>query len=123
MKKLLALTALLLTTGCATITADSDQLITITTDPAGASCIISNSAQSYTLEQTPGSVTVERAYEPLDVLCTNAAGQAGRTSLTAKTRGRAYGNILLLGIPALVDASTGDGYVYEPSELAITLAQ
>jgi hypothetical protein len=106
---------------CASITADSEQAIDITTQPAGASCTISNSAGMWEIATTPDTVTVPRAFEPLDVLCKLPDGRSARTSLKAKTRGRAYGNILLLGLPTLVDASTGAGYEYEPSSLDLEL--
>ncbi len=112
---------LLSLTACATITADTEQLIEITTRPAGANCVMSNSQGMWEVATTPGSVTVPRAFEPLDVLCKLPDGSTARTSLKAKTRGRAYGNILLLGVPTLVDASTGAGYEYEPASVDLEI--
>ena len=117
----IAFIAFLALTACATITADSDQTITITTKPTGAACDISNSAGHYHIATTPGSITVPRAYEPLLVTCALAGYTTTQHSIEAKTRGRAYGNILLLGIPALVDASTGNGYEYAPDSLTLEL--
>ncbi len=106
---------------CATVTADHEQAITIATTPADAQCVLSNSGGSWTVEKTPGSVVVPRAFEPLDVLCKKTDIGVARMQLEAKTRGRAYGNILLGGVPALVDASTGAGYEYAPASLSLEL--
>lgn len=121
MKKHLLLASLLALSACATLTAESDQVITIETNPKGASCEVMTSENRWTLDQTPGTVVVKRAFEPLNVLCTGPGGERGSTSIEAQTRGRAYGNILLLGIPALVDASTGKGYVYSPDHISLNL--
>ena len=106
---------------CATLTASGDQDITITTTPAGASCVLSNTQQSVTLEKTPGTVTVTRMFEPLNVECSLPGYHKGETIIEAKTRGRAWGNILLLGVPAVVDTADGKGYEYDPAEVKFTL--
>ena len=120
MKNILILGSLLLLTSCATITASGDQDISVTTDPTGASCVLSNTQQSVSIASTPGLANVKRMFEPLNVECT-APGYRGEAIVEAKTRGRAYGNILLLGVPALVDSSTGKGYEYDPDEVFIKL--
>lgn len=112
-------TVLLSLSACATITAESDQLIELSTTPPGANCVLSNSQGSYTIATTPGSVIVPRMFEPLGVSCSLAGYPSVGTTLEAKTRGRAYGNILLLGLPAIVDASTGAGYEYEPARVTL----
>lgn len=112
---------LLALTACATLTAESDQTITITTTPPGASCLLSNSENTVTLDQTPGGAIVKRAYEPLSITCSKPGVGKASTMLEAATRGRAYGNILLLGVPALVDAHTGAGYEYQPDSVALKL--
>ena len=123
MKSFLTLLPIALTlSACATVTADSDQLIEVSTTPAGANCILSNSDGSWTIDKTPGSVIVDRSYEPLSVGCTLAGVGSASTLIEAKTRGRAYGNILLLGIPALIDAKTGSGYEYAPANINLPLA-
>ena len=64
---------------------------------------------------------MDRSFEPLSVGCTLAGAGSASMVIEAKTRGRAYGNILLGGVPALVDAKTGDGYEYAPSSVTLTL--
>lgn len=106
---------------CATLTGGHEQDISITTTPAGATCTLTNGQASWTLAQTPASVSVERALQPLSITCKLAGYKPAHMPVEAKTRGRAYGNILLLGIPTLVDAATGAGYAYEPEDVALTL--
>jgi hypothetical protein len=118
---LLALLALLALSACATITASHEQEIEVVTTPAGAACVLENTTQQWLIEETPGSVSVPRAFEPLLLTCRLAGYAPKHVTIEAKTRGRAYGNILLLGIPALVDTATGAGYEYSPDHLELTL--
>ena len=106
---------------CATITSDSTQDITVTTEPAGAMCSLRNKAHTVTLEKTPGTVAIERSYSPLQIDCATADGLEASKALEPRTRGRAYGNILLFGLPAYVDAYTEEGYEYAPSIISLTL--
>lgn len=99
---------------CATVTAESEQKIALTTAPEGAVCSASNSKGSDTSEPTPSTVTVQRAFEPLEISCA-LDGATAEATLQPGTRGRAYGNILLLGFPAIVDAYTEKGYEYAES--------
>ena len=120
MKRILLPVLLLALTGCATLTADSDQAIKVTTTPAGASCTLTNNAGQWIIKKTPDSALVKRHFSPLVITCVSKKLTATET-LAPFTRNRAYGNILLLGFPALVDAYTGDGYEYRPSEVKLTL--
>lgn len=121
MKNILILSAILLLSACATITASGDQDIAITTTPAGASCVLSNTQQTVILESTPGIANVTRMFEPLNVECSKPGYHNGETIIEAQTRGRAWGNILLLGVPAIVDTASGKGYEYDPAEVTLTL--
>ena len=111
----------LLLSACATITASAEQEITIITNPAGASCLISNTQQEWPVESTPATISVTRGLEPLGVSCTLAGYEVAHTLIESRTRGRSYGNILLGGIPAYVDAGTGAGYEYTPSEVTFEM--
>jgi hypothetical protein len=120
MKRILLPLLLLALTGCATLTADSDQEIKVTTIPAGASCTLTNNVGSWDIKKTPGSAMVKRSFSPLVITCVSKKLTATET-LAPFTRNRAYGNLLLLGLPAVVDVMTGDGYEYRPSEVTLTL--
>jgi hypothetical protein len=119
MKPLIGTALLLALCSCATVTASSTQDITIKTIPAGASCVWGNTQQDGSIEATPATITVKRMFEPLDVICKLQGYEKTETIIEAKTRGRTYGNILLLGVPAVVDASTGKGYEYAPDEVTL----
>lgn len=120
MARFFALLALpLLASACATLTADSEQPITVNTTPAGAECALRNDAGSWEIAKTPGTVAVKRDFSPLHITCGHEGQPALTATLEAKTRGRAYANILMGGVPALVDAHTGDGYEYAPAEVTL----
>jgi hypothetical protein len=121
MKKALPLLLLTLLPACATIVGGREQDIAIQTRPAGAACILSNSSTTWTVEQTPGMVSIPRGFEPVFVTCSLAGAGSVNTTLTPKTRGLAYGNILLAGIPVMYDHHTGAGYSYEPENLMLSL--
>lgn len=121
-KQAVACLALLSTGACATITKDTTQTISVTTIPASASCHLSNAAGSWDIATTPGTALVKRNYSPLAIRC-EQAGQTGTTTLEPKTRGRAYGNILLGGAPAIIDANTGAGYEYAPDSVTVSLSK
>ncbi len=118
--RFLILPALLLS-ACATLTADREQTVRVVTTPeAGATCDITNGEQSWHIDSTPAEITVPRAYKKLTVVCNKDQVIRGKSTNQAETRGRAYGNILLLGVPAFVDAATGAGYTY-PDTITVPL--
>lgn len=119
--KHIALAALFALSACATVTSESTQDIAVTTEPAGAACTLSNGYGSVHLAETPGTAAVHRSFTRLIVSC-GKDGASASTTIEPRTRGRAYGNILLLGLPAGVDAASGYGYEYEPDSIALTLS-
>jgi hypothetical protein len=113
--------ALLLLSGCATLTAEPTQTITVKTEPSGAACTLSNRAGSWNIETTPGTAPVTRSFSPLVIECeSKKSGHATRT-VAPSTSDRAYGNIALGGVPALVDAATEKGYKYDPEHVTLKL--
>ena len=122
MKKLL-LISLLVITSCATVTADTDQKITVTTHPAGAHCTLTNGEGSWEIAKTPDSAMVKRAFSKLHIYCEKAGAGDGDLTIEAETRNRAFGNILLFGVPTVVDVATGDGYQYEHDDVVILLSK
>lgn len=116
-----ALTALFALSACATVTSKSVQEIQVATEPAGAACTLSNGFGRVQLAETPGTAEVHRSYTPLIISC-GKDGLSASTTIQPKTRGRAYGNILLLGLPAAVDAGTGYGYEYAPDSVTLELS-
>jgi hypothetical protein len=62
---------------------------------------------------TPGTVTINRAYDDLNVKCEKDGMQPGLAAVKSNTKGMAFGNILFGGvIGAAVDAGSGAAYDY-----------
>ncbi len=121
-----ALGCLLLTTGCASITGTPNQSVSVQTreaegkDVAGANCELANSKGKW-LVTSPGSVTITRSNDELQVTCSKAGLEPGRAAVVSATKGSMFGNIIFGGgIGALVDHNTGAAYEY-PSFLQIVM--
>jgi len=113
MKKSLAILALLSLSACASITTGKHQSITVETTPiSGAHCDLSNDKGKWSLASTPGSVTVQRSYGELAVVCRKELHNGLHTAKSS-TKGMAFGNILVGGIiGGAIDAGTGAAYDY-----------
>ena len=98
---------------CASIMSDSVQAISVDTPNCrGAKCTLNNSNGVYFVQSTPGTVSVEKAYGDLTVIC-EKDGQTFTSTHQSKANVATYGNILLGGIPgALIDGGSGKGYDY-----------
>lgn len=123
--KVLFASSLVLLSGCATITTGQNQSLSVETRAkgivvAGASCRLSNDKGTWFV-QTPGSVTVNRAYGDMMVNCTHDKHGHGMTTVPSATKAMAFGNILAGGvIGAAVDMGTGSAYDY-PSLITLEL--
>lgn len=118
MKKILAITLILSTTACASITTGSSQNLSVDTFPQKeARCQLTNDKGSWFINQTPGSVTVSRAYSPLNVSC-EKDGWKGISTVQSKTKGIVFANIVfgLVGVVVggAIDVGTGAAYDYTP---------
>ena len=64
---------------------------------------------------TPGSVTVHRSYENLNVVCKKDGHEPGLASVKSSTKGMVAGNVIFGGvIGGAVDVATGAAYDYPP---------
>ena len=117
--KQLILVGLIALSACATVTSESTQDIRVATEPAGAACELKNNEGSWHIDETPGTAAVHRSFSPLTITCAHEGEVPMTRILEPRTRGRAYGNILLLGLPAGVDAATGYGYEYAPDSISL----
>ena len=112
-----ALLSPLMFTGCASIVNGQNQSLSVTSDSngaatAGAKCSLVNNKGTW-FATTPGSVTVRRSYEPLNVNCTLDGFETGSVTIKSATKAMAFGNIIFGGvIGAGVDISTGAAYDY-----------
>ena len=125
MKLTVVMTAIVpvLLAGCASIVDGSTQSVSVVTIPhAGAECKLANDKGNWYVKQTPGSVSVQRAYSPLKVTCGMEAW-AGEAQVESITKNMAFGNILFGGpIGAGVDMGTGAAYDY-PNEISVTMVR
>lgn len=72
---------------------------------------------------TPGSVTVQRSYNDLNVRCEKDALDPGLTTVKSTTKGMAFGNIIFGGIiGGAVDVASGAAYDY-PSLITVEMGQ
>jgi hypothetical protein len=116
MKTIAIMLAFLALTGCASISGEKMQPITVQTlhdnkEVAGVGCTLSNDAGSWFLT-TPGSVTVHKSTGDLAIDC-KKDDVFGRQTLVSKSNGAVWGNILLGGgIGYIVDRNTGAGFDY-----------
>jgi hypothetical protein len=103
--------------GCASIVDGSNQSLSVETTfkgvaVAGAQCALTNNKGTWFVT-TPGTVTVHRSYDAMNVKCTDAGYTPVILSSTSSTKGMAFGNLLFGGlIGAGVDMSTGAAYDY-----------
>lgn len=112
---------LCLLTSCASITTGSNQSIGITTAPdTHATCELSNDKGTWYIPDTPASITVNRSYSDLTIICKKEQ-KAGTVKVKSSTKGMMFGNILAGGIiGGAIDAGTGAGYDY-PTTITVSL--
>jgi hypothetical protein len=101
--------------GCATVTQGTQQAIAVASTPDGAQCTFMRSGKKLGTVTTPGSLTVSRDGEPINVLCTKEGYDDERAILNAKTNSATYGNALLGGsIGIMVDRQSHADSRYDP---------
>lgn len=106
-----------LMTGCASIVNGSNQVVSVEAihngqQVTGATCQLVNPKGTFYVT-TPGTVTIHRAYDDLNVKCDKEGLQPGMVAAKSSTKGMAFGNILFGGfIGAAVDAGSGAAYDY-----------
>lgn len=117
--------ALIALTSCASIVDGSNQSLSVETishgrEVAGANCTLKNDKGTWFVS-TPGTVTVHRSYDDLNVKCTDAGYEPALITSASSTKGMAFGNILFGGlIGAGIDMSTGAAYDY-PSLITVPM--
>lgn len=128
MKKLLLLSCcssiLISMTGCASIVNGQSQSVSVSTTPVyGATCSLENNKGKWYIPSTPGSVTVHRSYNDLQINCEKKGYHKSLKSVASATKGMAFGNVLFGGVVgAGVDMANGSAYDY-PTDIQIPLAR
>ena len=107
-----------LTSGCASITGTTNQSVSVQTmeqegkELPGAACELTNNKGKWFVT-SPGSVTVTRSNDDMNVLCNKEGSEPGRASVVSWIKGSMFGNILFGGgVGAIVDHNTGAAYEY-----------
>lgn len=105
---LYAVGLLLALSGCASVIKGTSQSINVVTPPTtGATCTLSSGQGNWQLT-SPGSVTVEKSKDDIQVRCTKPGWQDATGIIPSNFEGWTVGNILLGGVIGLgVDAATG----------------
>lgn len=113
--------------GCASIVNGSNQVLSVETRDkgemvAGATCRLENPKGVFYVT-TPGTITVHRAYDDLNIKCEKPGLPPGIATAKSSTKGMAFGNILFGGfIGGGVDAATGAAYDY-PSLITVMMGE
>ena len=114
LRSLLPFTALALTGGCATIVNGGGQVISVNTDPMGASCLLKrNGSRIGAISPTPGTFAVDKSRKTIVVTCEKPGYQPVMASNVAHSTFTVLGNIVfgwLIGV--IVDELTGADYEY-----------
>jgi hypothetical protein len=119
----LAVAGCLLMSPCATIVNGSNQSVTVSTDPPGASCKLTRQGETVgAIALTPGSVQVSKSKNDLSVVCEKSGFQTATISKSPSFGGATFGNIVAGGpIGAIVDAASRANYTYT-SEMHVSMA-
>jgi hypothetical protein len=107
-----------LLSACASVTGTTGQSVSVQTrlqngkELKDAACDLTNSKGVWYVT-TPGSVSIRRSNDDMQVTCKKEGYDSGRASVVSDTKGSMFGNIILGGgIGAIVDHSNGSAYEY-----------
>ena len=109
---------------CSTIVEGNDQTVTVSTDPAGASCELRRGGQLIgVVNPTPGSVSVEKSSDDISVVCEMEGYDNAAGTFDSEFENMTLGNILFGGIIGVgVDAASGALNEY-PSSVTIRMSE
>ena len=124
MHRFAALALIALLPACATIVEGTSDNVTLSTNPAGATCTIDRNGERVgAVATTPGSVRVGKSRHDLTVACTREGYQPATTTASSSFTGTTFGNILAGGLVGVaVDAASGANNRY-PSEVKVDLVE
>ena len=106
---MIALVAATLAAGCATVTTGTDDLVTVETDPKGASCALSTEkGQVAVINPTPGSIKTPKSRMDLRVRCEKEGYLPTEGVIASNFAPMTLGNALIGGVIGIaVDAASG----------------
>lgn len=117
-KSFFALPALLALAGCGSITAGSDRMVEVRTEPSvPAACLLESGHGRSVVARTPGAARVPGSRRDLRVECSAPGGWHGHAVVeSGSTLAAAVGNTLVGGtLGTLTDVATGAAFAYGPS--------
>lgn len=110
-------------TGCASLVEGTTQQINVTTDPAGARCVLTRQgAVIATIDSTPAAITVGKTRSDIAITCNRSGYKQASFVNHSGLAGAAYANALTIGIGSAIDAASGSDNKYE-SVVTIPLIQ
>jgi hypothetical protein len=122
------LSAATMATGCASIVSGTSQSVSVETraadgaQVAGANCKLNNNKGTWFVT-SPGSTSVSRSFEALNVQCDKEGLAPGLATVKSSTKAMAFGNLLFGGpIGAGVDMASGAAYDY-PNLIPVTMGK
>jgi hypothetical protein len=123
---LTAIALAVLASGCATITGNEMQSLTLSTRTTDGQpvykvqCSLKNDKGEWKAE-SPGTIGVRRSAEDLMVECTKPGTPDGFLRAVSRAHGGMFGNIIFGGgIGAIIDHNKGTGYDY-PNDLPVKM--
>lgn len=126
MPRLFFVIFVLLLGGCASITGDHTQPVSVfavcagSAAPVKADCVLEND-KGRKLITSPGTVAVPRSTSDLTIQCMFGTSTSNSVVVTSKSDGRMLGNIVAGGfVGAAVDAGTGAAFNY-PSSVTVLI--
>ena len=107
-REIMAIAALALATGCATITAGTSQNIRIVSDPPGAECRVTRDEVALAVVTTPATLNVPRSKRDITTTCRSQGLAEAVETIPSEVHAGTVGNIIAGGIVGVVvDASSG----------------
>jgi hypothetical protein len=124
MKKFAALALAALLPACATVVEGTSDTVTLSTNPAGATCTVDRNGERIgAVPTTPGSIRLSKSRHDLNVTCTKDGYQAATTIASSRFTGATFGNVLVGGLVGVaVDAASGANNRY-PADVRLDLAE
>ena len=124
MYRIAALTFTVLLPACATVVEGTSDNVTLSTNPAGATCTVDRNGERVgVVATTPGSIRLHKSRHDLVVACTKRGYQPSTVTASSRFTGTTFGNILAGGaVGVVVDAASGANNRY-PSEVRVDLVE
>lgn len=122
MYKIFAAASLSLLSGCATIVNGSSQMVTITTTPPSAACMLDRiGTRLGVIPQTPSSLRIDKSKNDLSVTCSKEGFAMASVTKSPRFSGATFGNLLVGGaVGVVIDVASGANYAY-PNTIELAL--